>query len=45
MKVDRAKAVVLDHDGQTHYFCSEHCRDRFVGDAGSPTPEREEASQ
>jgi uncharacterized membrane protein YraQ (UPF0718 family)/YHS domain-containing protein len=29
MKVDRAKAVKLDLDGATHYFCSEACRDKF----------------
>jgi YHS domain-containing protein len=34
MKVDRSKAVTLDSDGVTHYFCSEHCRDVFqVGGA------------
>ena len=29
MKVDRAKAFRLDHDGRTDYFCSEHCLRRF----------------
>ena len=29
MKVDRAKAVRERGDGQTHYFCSEHCRQEF----------------
>jgi len=33
MKVDRAKAVTLEDDGKTLYFCSEHCRDAF-GDRG-----------
>ena len=28
-KVDRSKALRLEHDGTTHYFCSEHCRDQF----------------
>ena len=27
----RAKAIVLDHDGENHYFCSESCRSRFLG--------------
>ena len=30
MQVDRAKAVTLERDGTTHYFCSEHCRKAFM---------------
>ena len=30
MTVDRAKAVTLDHDGRTVYFCSEHCRHAYT---------------
>ena len=34
MKVDKAKAVTLEHDGRTVYFCSDHCRHAFqAGDA------------
>jgi uncharacterized membrane protein YraQ (UPF0718 family)/YHS domain-containing protein len=29
MKVDRAKAVTVTRDGETHHFCSAHCRDAF----------------
>ncbi|HEX8753811.1 MAG TPA: permease [Solirubrobacterales bacterium] len=29
MKVDRAKAVRLERDGETVYFCSEHCQRQF----------------
>jgi hypothetical protein len=29
MKVDRAKALRLEHGGRTYYFCSEHCMRRF----------------
>jgi uncharacterized protein len=29
MKIDRAKAIVIERRGQTFYFCSEHCRDAF----------------
>jgi len=29
MKVDRAKALRLERDGETHYFCSENCLDKF----------------
>jgi uncharacterized protein len=44
MKVDRAKAIRLEHLGHTYYFCSEHCRAQFEanpgahldGDAGEP---------
>jgi YHS domain-containing protein len=25
----------VTHDGQTVYFCSEHCRDRFVANPGA----------
>src|SRR4051812_41179821 len=34
MKVDRAKAVTIEHDGRTVYFCSEHCRHSFEADPG-----------
>src|SRR6185312_974562 len=30
MKVDRAKALSAEIDGQRFYFCSEHCRHAFV---------------
>ena len=33
MKVDRSKALRLEHDGTTYYFCSEHCMHRFQADA------------
>jgi len=40
MKVDRAKALTLEHEGSTAYFCSEHCLQRFeaprVTEAVSP---------
>jgi uncharacterized protein len=31
MQVDRARAVTLETDGRTLYFCSEHCRHAFTG--------------
>ncbi|MEK6328499.1 MAG: permease, partial [Actinomycetota bacterium] len=37
MKVDRAKALRLEHAGTTHYFCSAHCRDQFAADPGRYT--------
>jgi uncharacterized protein len=30
MTVDRARAVTLDDDGRTVYFCSEHCRHAYA---------------
>jgi uncharacterized membrane protein YraQ (UPF0718 family)/YHS domain-containing protein len=36
MTVDRAKAVTLEEDGNTVYFCSEHCRHAYV--AGDREP-------
>src|SRR3954465_1201951 len=32
MKVDRAKAVRLEHAGRSYFFCSEHCRSAFEAD-------------
>ncbi len=33
MKVDRAKAVTKNFDGQTFYFCSQHCLHAFEADS------------
>jgi uncharacterized membrane protein YraQ (UPF0718 family)/YHS domain-containing protein len=41
MKVDRAKAVTRDFDGQSLYFCSSHCLDAFAADAASPAGARD----
>jgi uncharacterized membrane protein YraQ (UPF0718 family)/YHS domain-containing protein len=30
MQVDRSKALAIEHAGQTHYFCSEHCAHTFA---------------
>src|SRR5450755_163672 len=35
MKIDRSKAVTQHAAGQTHYFCSEHCRHAFEADPGA----------
>jgi hypothetical protein len=32
MKVDRSKALRLEHAGRTYFFCSEHCRSQFEAD-------------
>jgi uncharacterized protein len=46
MRVDRAKAVQLDHAGKTYYFCSQHCLhafesepQRYVGGQKAPDGE------
>jgi uncharacterized protein len=36
MKVDRAKAIVRDRGGSTHYFCSERCAAEFAGAPATP---------
>jgi uncharacterized membrane protein YraQ (UPF0718 family)/YHS domain-containing protein len=40
MTVDRTTALRLEHDGRTHFFCSEHCRAAFAARASG----REEAN-
>jgi YHS domain-containing protein len=37
MKVDRSKAVRLEHAGHTYFFCSEHCRSQFEADPAAYT--------
>jgi P-type Cu+ transporter len=32
MTVDEARALSAERDGQTFYFCSAHCREKFVSD-------------
>ncbi len=38
MKVDRAKAVTMNVDGQTFCFCSEHCLHAFEADPSRRVP-------
>jgi YHS domain-containing protein len=35
MSVDRSKALKLERDGVTYYFCGPGCREHF---AAAPTP-------
>ena len=35
MTVEETTAVTAERDGTTFYFCSEHCRDTFLGTDGS----------
>ena len=38
MTVDEATALSAERDGKTTYFCSEHCRQKFLAGKGSETP-------
>ena len=33
MTVDKATAIHADRDGETFYFCSDHCRQKFLVNA------------
>jgi Cu+-exporting ATPase len=35
MQVDEATARSTTHEGRTYYFCSEHCRQRFLAEVAS----------
>src|SRR6188768_2306432 len=43
MTVDEATALSAERDGETFYFCSEHCRKKFLGQIPPPpvAPETE----
>lgn len=41
MTVDEASVLQVERDGQTFYFCSEHCRKKFL-DSGKPRAEGRE---
>jgi Cu+-exporting ATPase len=36
MTVDEATALHAEHNGQHHYFCSEHCRKKFLSQSAQP---------
>ena len=36
MTVDETTALRAERDGQTFYFCSEHCRRKFLGESSGP---------
>lgn len=39
MTVDTASAAAsLQHDGNTYYFCSQHCADSFAADPDTHAP-------
>ena len=39
MTVDQATAVHAERDGKTFYFCSEHCRAKFLSTTAGTQPE------
>jgi len=38
MTVDEASALRAERDGQTYYFCCEHCRQKFLAQAAPKNP-------
>ena len=39
MTVDPATALHAERDGKTFYFCSEHCREKFLSTPAGTKPE------
>ena len=39
MTVDEATALHAERDGETFYFCSEHCREKFLSTPATAKPE------
>ena len=40
MTVNPATALDAERDGKTFYFCSEHCRAKFLSTPAGATPEK-----
>ena len=39
MTVDEATALHAERDGKTFYFCSDHCRQKFLSTPADANPE------
>ena len=39
MTVDEATALHVERDGKTFYFCSKHCREKFLSTPTGAKPE------
>ena len=39
MTVDEATALHAEHEGKTFYFCSDHCRNKFLSTPSGAKPE------
>ena len=44
MEVDEKTALRLEHEGETYYFCSPSCRDRFLSEKGGAASSPDEAA-
>ncbi len=40
MAVDKATAIHAERDGKTFYFCSDHCRQKFLADPAAAAIEK-----
>jgi YHS domain-containing protein len=40
MSVDKSSALSAERDGQTFYFCSDHCRQKFMSAPAGAKPEK-----
>ncbi len=40
MTVDEATALHAERNGETFYFCSDHCRQKFLSTPADAKPER-----
>ena len=45
MTVDASTPLRAEHDGQTFYFCSENCRQKFLGQIARPNPPAEKVTE
>lgn len=39
MRVDATTAIHAERDGETFYFCSDHCRQKFLSTPAGDQPE------
>ena len=44
MVVDEATALHAERDGKTFYFCSDHCRQKFLSTPAGAKPETKSGS-
>jgi YHS domain-containing protein len=42
MSVDEGTAIHAERDGKTSYFCSEHCREKFLSLPAGAKPENKD---
>ncbi len=39
MNVDEKKAIIASKDGKEYYFCSDHCKQKFLSTSTGTKPE------